>query len=60
MKNKIKKLKLALDVLKDMLKDKQQQIQDEPNCNLWKNEETQLIRAIELVEIESEIEREVL
>ena len=46
--------KITLETLKCMLKDKRQQIQDEPHCKLWRNEETQIMRVIELVEMESE------
>tara|TARA_R100001163_G_C5009788_1_gene156133 strand:+ start:385 stop:552 length:168 start_codon:yes stop_codon:yes gene_type:complete len=45
-------IKITLETLKGMLKDKQQQIQNEPHCELWQDEATQLTRAIELVEME--------
>lgn len=48
------KFKITLETLKGMLKDKKQQIQNEPYCELWLDEATQLTRAIELVEMESE------
>jgi len=47
-------LKITLLTLESMLEAKQQQIKDEPSCNLWLDEEKQLMRAIELVEMESE------
>jgi len=48
-------IKITLETLKGMLKDKQKQIQDEPYCELWQDEATQLTRAIELVKMESEV-----
>ena len=44
--------KITLDFLKSMLKDKQKQIHNEPYCELWDDEEWQLKRVIELVEME--------
>lgn len=48
----------TLEFLKSMLKDKQKQIHDEPDCELWDDEEWQLKKVIELVEMEITEEEE--
>ena len=42
----------TLHTLKSMLRDKEQQIKDEPKESMWANEKRQLINAIELLEME--------
>jgi len=45
-------LEITLDTLKGMLKDKQQQVLQEPSCKLWQDEVKQLTQVIELVQME--------
>jgi len=48
----------TLEFLNSMLKDKQKQIHNEPYCELWDDEEWQLKKVIELVEMEITEEEE--
>jgi hypothetical protein len=50
----------TLHTLKAMLRDKEQQIKDEPKESMWVNEKRQLINAIELVEMEISVVNEVI
>ena len=44
----------TLHTLQSMLRDKEQQIRDEPKQLMWANEKKQLISAIELVKMEQQ------